>query len=380
MKVAIVHDFAYKMGGAERLVDTLLALYPEADLFMMFGDVSNLSDNFRNRTVYYSYLNKIPFLRHFYRYTFMLWPSAIESFNFSEYDLVISHSTVAAKGVLTDINTKHMSFLSSFMRYAWDLRHTYFYDGNRGLFGRMKRVIISFFLSYLRAWDLSVNSRIDKMLVCSNFVKERVKKYYKKNDVTVAHPPVDLSKCFAKEIRGEYYLAVSPFEPNKNGHLLIESAIKYRYPLKIVGVGSMKKQLERKARRAGADNIQFLGWVSEEDKHELLAGAKAFLFCGVEDFGISAVEAIASGAPVVAYKAGGALDFVHEGRSGLFFEEDDVEALWEAIVKAEKIEWDRMWMRQFAQEKFGKGRFEKEIVRQAEQLMQVNPLLKKVKK
>ena len=355
MKIAIVHDFAYKMGGAERLVDTLLSMYPHADLFMLFGDKSKLSKNFSKRDIKYSFLQKIPFIKYFYRWTFPIWPGAIESFNFEGYDLVISHSTVAAKGVITDINTYHFAYISSFMRYAWDLRHRYFDKKPRVL-----RFFINFWLSYLRAWDISVNNRVNSFVACSNFVARRMQKYYKIDNVPVIFPPVDIKSCLLhKSTKEQYFLSIAPFEPNKNGDLAIECAKKHGFNLKIIGTGSGLKKIRKSAKKYR--NIEILGWVDEKQKLHLLAGAKGLLFCGIEDFGIAAVEAIGSGTPVIALKAGGALDYIVEGETGVFFENENADNLWAAITKSNQIKWNYEKMHKFAYDNFDKHIFVQKI-------------------
>lgn len=376
MKVAIVHDFAYKMGGAERVVEQFLKIYPTADLFMMFGDVKYLSPSFKNREIKYSFLHKFPFIKKYYKWSFFLWPFAIESFNFEGYDLVISHSTVASKAVITDINTKHICYASSIMRYAWDLRELYFGNSGvyvKGVFSKAKKLIISVLISWLRVWDISTAIRADHFIVPSSFVKKRIVKYYKINEekISVIHPPIsclDEKSSYIKNKKDvpEYYVAISPFEPNKNGELMLKIASKYNFKLKIIGEGSMKKSLMKKYRKF--ENIQFLGWVAEKKKYEILQGAKAFLFCGIEDFGISAIEAIFCGTPVIAYKAGGALDFVIEGKTGVFFNENKEESLYEAIQKVQKMTWDNNSMRSFADKNFNEKLFREKIISKVKEI------------
>jgi len=330
LRVAIVHDFAWKMRGAERCVEAICELFPKADLYMLFGDPSRLSSTIRERNIKFSYLNKLPFIKRLYRYTLPLWPSAIESFDLNKYDLVISSSSAVAKGVITSPETLHICYMHTPMRYLWDQRETYFSHAN---FSWAKRMLMKPFLMWLRVWDVAANQRIDKLIVNSSFSKRRVRKYYKRMADTIIYPPVEIEKCYAEtaevKLENNYYVAISPFEPNKGGKLIIECAKKLGLNVKILGEGSLSVKLKPLAK--GFSNIEFLGWVAEDEKYRLLAGAKGLFFCGVEEFGIAAVEAMACGTPVLALKAGGALDFVQDGINGVFFEESNLDELTDAV-------------------------------------------------
>ncbi|MBD3329220.1 glycosyltransferase [Candidatus Dojkabacteria bacterium] len=367
MKVAIVHDFAWKMRGGERVVETFCKMYPKADLYMLCGDKSSLSPEIRMHKITFSWLNGLPFIRKFYRYTYPLWPSAIESFDLNAYDLVISSSSVAAKGVLTNPDTLHVCYMHAAMRYAWDQTWTYFNPNN---FAKWKLPIISYFLKNLRIWDVAAQARVDRLVANSNFTAARVRKYYKRKPDAVIFPPVKIPKLIPpshEDRKGEkYYVAISPFEPNKGGRLIIEFARLTGAHVKLLGDGSLKKELERDCR--DCENIEFCGWVNENEKIKVLAGATALIFAGVEDFGIAPVEAMACGTPVVAYKKGGALDTViaEEGktRTGTFFDVQSALSLAKAVEDLQKI-WEngdiepaliRDWTLSFDE-----GRFVKEI-------------------
>ncbi len=376
-KVAIIHDFAFKMGGAEKCVESFCELYSDADVFMLFGDTLKLSKIIQKHNFEYSFLNKIPGIRKFYRYTFPFWPLAIESFDLSEYDLVISQSTVVAKGVLTDSDTLHVCYMNAPMRYCWDLRHKYFNPEN---FSFLKRLLIPFFLLYLRVWDVIAQNRADKLIVNSEFQRKRVEKYYKVESDRVIYPPVALSDLVTLDFDNvtqfngikdaevkdnpeggqdeeEFFLSVAPFAPNKNGKLILEAAKRYGFKLKIIGTGQFYKKFIKKYQ---LENVEFLGWVSEKKKWEIMVRAKGLIMAGIEDFGIAPLEAMYCGTPVIAYSAGGALETVKNGETGLFFDEFEIEDLYAALKRVDSISWDVDLMRDWVR-KFGKDRFKNEI-------------------
>jgi len=264
-----------------------------------------------------------------------LYPLAVEQFNFNDYDLVISTSSGASKGLITAYNVPHISYMFTPTRYAWDQYWEYFCPEN---FSLWKRLVIPFFLLYLRIWDHASAQRPDYIIAISEIVKKRVEKYYKRKVDKIIYPPVETTRAKRSKTRGNYYVAIAPFEPNKGGRLIVDMAKKYNVNVKIIGSGTLKKALEKQAK--GFENIEFTGRISEDEKYELLAGAKGFLFCGVEDFGITVLEANACGTPTIAFNKGGAIETVIEGKTGTFFTEQTVESLYGAIQKSEGY-WDK---------------------------------------
>ncbi|HRI05819.1 MAG TPA: glycosyltransferase [Candidatus Dojkabacteria bacterium] len=334
LKVAIVHDWIYKVRGGEKCVETFCKIFPQADFYAMFGDMNTIAEApiIADRKVTFSILNKIPFIKKFYRYTYFLWPMVIENFDLRGYDLVISTSACISKGVITDVNTPHVCYMFTPMRYAWDQSRDYFNPKN---FSWWKRMVIPFFLHFIRIWDVTSTARIDYLVPISNFVKKRIIKYYRRTPDPIIFPPVYVDRAKYDNPKQDYYFAIAPFEPNKGGRLMVETAMREGFNLKIMGEGSMKKELEKLSK--DHKNIEYLGWLSEDQKWDYLSRAKGFLFCGVEDFGIVPLEAIASGTPVVAYKMGGALDYIREGENGTFFTEQSPDGLKEAIDRIEKF-------------------------------------------
>ena len=335
VKVALVTESLWKMAGSNRVLDVLAQIYPQADIFALFGQKEKLSGNLKERKIGFTFLNRIPFIKKIYRYTFFLWPIAIENIDLSSYDLIISVSSSVAHGVITPLGSMHMVYLNTPMRYAWDL--TFLYKNVVG-FGFFKRVIKDFFLTVNRAWDVVAARRPDVLIANSKFVSRRAKKYWGREVDAVTYPP---SERFSGEIvkeRENYFVAGAPFEPNKKGDFLLECAKKLGFNLKIMGDGSMKRKLKRKYGKYA--NIEFLDWVTEEEKWKTLSNAKGFLVGGIEDYGIFSCEAISCGTPVLAYKGGGSVEIIKEGKSGLFFSKWEVREFDKVMKKFNKTKWN----------------------------------------
>lgn len=334
-KVAIVTESLWKMGGANRVLEALAEMYAHADIYALVGNERNISETIRSHNIKYSFLNKIPFIKNIYRYTYFLWPLAIESFDLSEYDLVISSSASVAHGCITNVNAKHVAYIHSPMRYAWDLKNVYF---NKKHFGLWKRLVIPFFLTYLRAWDVSASQRPDLLIANSEFVAKRCQKYWGRIPNFVIYPPVDLYSGKIIRNREDYIVCGAPLEPNKGGEFILNCAKELGFNLKVIGNGSLLKKLKRMYSKY--PNIEFSGWVDEKEKWTLLSHAKGFVIPGVEDFGIFPVEAISCGTPVLAFKKGGALETVKEGLNGVFFEEHSLESFQKGFKALVSKKWN----------------------------------------
>ena len=335
VKVALVTESLWKMAGSNRVLDVFAQIYPQADIFALFGQKKNLSTNLKERNIGFTFLNRIPFIKKIYRYTFFLWPIAIENIDLSNYDLIISVSSSVAHGVITPLGSKHVVYLNTPMRYAWDLTALYKDIVSFGLF---KRVVRDFFLTVNRAWDVVAARRADVLIANSQFVSERVKKYWGREVDAVIYPP---SERYLGEIVKEkenYFVAGAPFEPNKRGDFLLECARELGFNLKIIGGGSMKKKLKRRYRRY--PNIEFLDWVEEEEKWKILSSAKGFLVTGIEDYGIFSCESISCGTPVLAYGGGGSVEIVKEGKNGLFFNKWEVCEFEEVMKRFNETKWN----------------------------------------
>jgi glycosyltransferase involved in cell wall biosynthesis len=355
-KVAIVTESLWKMAGANKVLESLAEVFPQADIYALFGKKESLSNSLRRHSIYFSFLNKIPLIKKIYRYTFHLWPIAVENFDLSKYDLVISNTSSVSHGVITPLNCKHITYVNTPMRYAWDLKSLYFDIVD---FGFLKRTIVHLLIFFNRLWDVVAAQRPEILITNSYFVKKRVKKYWDREVKKVIYPSVNMYRGDIKLKRENYFIAGAPFEPNKRGDFLLECASKMGFNLKILGTGSMKKKLKRKYRRY--KNIEFLDWVSEKDKWELISNAKGMIVAGIEDFGIFAVEALSAGTPIIAYRGGGSLEIVKEDILGLFFDQWNVEEFKRIFKNFEKMKWNHINIQKRSEDFNTKDMFKKEI-------------------
>lgn len=283
-------------------------------------------------------------------------PLAIEQFDLSGYDLIISSSHAVAKGVLTNSNQLHISYCYTPMRYAWDLHHQYLKEANldRGIKGLIAKVI----LHYIRIWDLTTANRVNHFVTLSNYIAKRIKKVYGRDSVVI-YPPVDLEKFHIGNKRENFFLTASRIVPYKKIDLIVEAFSKIPdKKLIVIGDGPDFEKIKKKARK----NVELLGYQKDEVLKEYLQKAQAFVFAAEEDFGILPVEAQACGTPVIAYGRGGALETVIENKTGIFFNEQTVESLIEAVNVFEKNQdkFDLNEIRKNA-ERFSKERFKREF-------------------
>lgn len=318
------------MGGAEKVLEALHDLYPEAPVYTSVYDPKAVSPAYRSWDIRTSFLQKLPLKRLSHRAALALYPLAFESFDLSEYDLVLSSSSAFAKGVITQPHTVHICYTHAPMRYAW-MTDTYL-KGERA--GRL-RPFLGPVLHRLRMWDQVASSRVDVYVANSTAVANRIAKFYRREAVVVP-PPVDVSRYRLVEHRGDYYVAVSRFVPYKRMDLAVEAMTRLNRPLKVVGTGRQEKAL----RRMAGPSVEFLGWMSDDLLPSVVAGARAFLMPGEEDFGIAPVEANACGRPVIAYAAGGALDTQVDGVTGILFSPQSVDALCDAVLRFETMTFD----------------------------------------
>jgi len=334
-KVAIIHDWLTGMRGGERVLEELLLLFPQADIFTLVYDRDRVSNLISSHRIYESSLVKLPFARKHFRTLLPLFPWAIESFELKGYQLVVSSSHCVAKGVIPPPDALHVSYVHSPMRYVWDMRSEYL-NGNDTT--EFKRGIAGFATHYLRNWDASSACRVDRFIANSGHVRNRIIKYYRR-DAEVIHPPVEVDQFRPGEGRGGYFLTVSALVPYKRIDLAIEACERLGRPLKIIGDGPEYSKL----RDLAGKNTEFLGSVDFKDLPGIYADALAFIHPAEEDFGIAPLEAQAAGRPVIAYGRGGALETVithGQNPTGVFFAEPTVESLSEIIKNFDRLAYN----------------------------------------
>ena len=324
MKIALTHDHLFQLGGAERVLLELHNMFPESPVYTLIHNPEK-SGLFKDLNIKTSFLKKLPFGQNHFKWYLWLMPIAWEEMNFSGYDIVISSSSAFSKGVLTPPNTLHISYCHSPTRYLWSDAHNYVEEIKQP---KLIKKLLPLILNKLRTWDHVAAQRVDKFIANSEFVAKRIKKYYQR-DSTVIYPPVETKKFnIAAEI-SDYYIVVSRLRPYKKVDLVIKAFNQLGMPLKIIGSGEEEAKLKKMAK----DNIEFLGELSDDQRNVILAKAKAFIHPQEEDFGIAAVEAMACGRPVIAYKSGGALETVIENETGRFFKEQTWEALADTVIR-----------------------------------------------
>jgi glycosyltransferase involved in cell wall biosynthesis len=347
MRAAIVHYWLLNRRGGEKVVDALCRLLPGADIFTLFCDPDTLSPELRSRRIVTSFLDPA---RRFYRSLLPLMPMALESFDLRGYDLVVSSESGPAKGVITSSYTRHVCYCHTPMRYLWDLYPAYLHEW---VPTKAERIAMAPLAHYLRLWDYSTAARVDEFLANSTNVQQRIWKTYRRES-TVIHPPVEVDSFYNKPAE-DYYLIVSELVAYKRIDSAIDAFARNGRHLKIAGDGPELAALRKLARNRS--NIEFVGRVSDTDLRELYARCRAFLLPGEEDFGMTPVEALASGKPVIALGRGGALESV-PSFGGVFY--PDPAGLDDAIARLDSMESAirppdlQAWAQRFSEAEFAR--------------------------
>jgi glycosyltransferase involved in cell wall biosynthesis len=326
MRVAFVHEYLNQFGGAERMLASMAELFPRAPIYTLLYDERATRGLFKNRVIHTSFLQRFPgALGHHERYP-LLMPLAVEQFDLSAFDLVISLSASFAKGVITKPHTRHICYCLTPPRFLWDNSQQFTRDFG---FSPIIRGLLPPFISYLRLWDRHASHRVDEFWRISDFVGQRIEKYYRQPSKLI-YPPVDVGKFEIRNPKseiGDYFLMVGRLVSYKKFDVAVQAFNKLNLPLKIVGVGPELKRLKKMAQA----NIEFLGQINDDELAYHYRTAQALIFPQEEDFGIVPLEAMASGRPVIAYNGGGAMETVLAGETGLLFDEQTPESLAMAV-------------------------------------------------
>ncbi len=331
MKVALVHDWLPILGGAEKVLENIYELYPSPIYTLVKNDDVLKGSVFESASIHTSFIQKLPFSKTKYRSYLPFFPFAVEQFDLSIYDLIISSSYAVAKGVNVNPNQLHICYCHSPVRYAWDMYFEYLRDAK--LEKGFKALVAKIVLHYIRIWDYASAQRVDHFVANSYNVASRIKKYYGRQS-TVIYPPVDVEKFELCEEKDNFYLTASRLVPYKKIDLITESfAHMPDKKLVICGDGPQLNLIKQKATK----NIEIVGYASFEKLKSYMQKAKAFIFAAKEDFGIAPVEACACGTPVIAYKAGGALETLKENTTGIFFNEQNQQSIIEAVNRFEGL-------------------------------------------
>ena len=323
MKVAIVHYWLVNMRGGEKMLEALLELFPQADIYTHVYNPKAVSEIIKTKNVFTSRINKLPFAKKLYPLYMPLMPNALMEFNLNNYDLIISSEAGPAKGVVPNPDAYHICYCHSPMRYIWDMYHEYFKGMNFFIRFFMKRLIPS-----IRIWDITSSNLVDRFITNSAYVAKRIRRIYNREAEVVYGPvPIELYQNIIRK-PSDYYLYFGQITGYKRADIAIEACLKSGRKLIIAGSGAGKKDIKKYAKN---NLVTFKGKVSDKEAFDLFSGARALLFPGTEDLGLVPIEAQAAGCPVIAYRGGGALETVKENITGIFFDEQTPDSLIAAM-------------------------------------------------
>jgi glycosyltransferase involved in cell wall biosynthesis len=340
LKVAIVHDWLNQLGGAEGVLEALKELHPEAPVYTSIYWPKAMPQEYEAWDIRTSWLNRLPLIKTHHQPFLPLYPLAFEGFDLRGYDLVISNKSAFCHGVITPSETVHICYCLTPTRFLWDYHNYVQHERVNPLAG----ALLSPILRNLRLWDKAAADRVEHFVAISESVRQRIHKFYRR-DAVVIHPPVDVERFTVHRDHEDYFLVVSRLIPYKRIDLAVEAFSQLGLPLRVVGDGRDRQRLQAMA----SPNVEFLGRLPDYQVEQLLSACRAFVFPGVEDFGIAPLEAQAAGRPVIAYAAGGALETVVEGVTGLFFREQTADSLTEAVARFDDGDFDCAAIRRHAQ-------------------------------
>lgn len=357
MKKALVHDWFITSAGAEKCIKSFTNIWNDFDTFTLFDffEEKDRKEVLKEKHTMTSFLQNFPFAKKLYKNFLPFYPYAIEQFDLSKYDLILSSSHAVAKGVLTNHNQLHICYMHTPMRYAWDLYHQYLKDNN--LRKGIKANLAQYFLHKIRIWDVATVNRVDYFIANSNYVKKRIKKIYNR-DSKVIYPPVDIEKFQLCEKKENFYLVVSRLISYKKVDLIVKAFKNSNKKLVVIGDGPELNKIKKLA----SNNIKVLGFQKYETVINYMRKAKAFVFAAIEDFGISVVEAQACGTPVICLSKGGTKETVIDGITGVHFKNQEIEDIKQAIeiFEGNQKKFIAKNIRDHSLQ-FSKERFEKDI-------------------
>lgn len=355
VRIAIVHELLTRRGGAERVLRILAAMFPEAPLYTLLYDKRKLGDWFPRSRVRPSVLDSRAWLGKNHHLYLRRFPAAVEAWDFSEFDVVLSTSSAFTHGIITNGAPKHLCYVHSPARYLWDRTHDVLDRAGHGILGPLKQAYLRRTFHRLRIWDSEAADRPDVLLAASKEVQRRIELYWRRES-EILHPPIDdawLRTPLKGHRGGEYFLVASQLSDYKRIDLAIHACNALKKRLVIAGEGPA----ERSLRAIAGPTVTFAGYVKDGELADLYRGAQAVLFPGQEDFGLVPLEAMACGTPVIAYRGGGALETIHEGETGEFFDTPTPESFTLAIQKCDSRSYDPARCRTQA-ERFSRERFE----------------------
>lgn len=364
LKIALVHEYLTRLGGAERVLKHISDLYPDSDIFTLLYNEDKVSKTFPKDKIKTSFVNKFPnWIKSRVKFLAPIFPSATESLDLSKYDLIISSTNSFAKGVITKPQAIHIAYCHAPATFLWNAFHSYRKQQRKGKFGDFMILMLT---HYLRQWDRQAADRVDYFIANSKLTQARIKKYYRKDSVVI-YPPVDVNRLKATKDNKGYFLIVSQLTQYKNIDIAIEAFNKLGLPLIIIGDGPERKRLQNLANK----NIEFKGFLDDETTVQYYQNCRAFIFAGSDDFGIAPVEAMAAGKPVLALRDGGALETIVEGKTGEFFDAPIIELLADGVRRLTESSYDYKYIRKHS-EQFSTERFIKEIQQYLDKIINSN--------
>jgi glycosyltransferase involved in cell wall biosynthesis len=354
--IALVQDALPILGGAERVLEAVLEIYPRAPIYtLIYSPEAFVTSIIQKSEIHTSYLNRIPGIRNRYRSLLPLMPFAIEQLDLSGFEIILSLSYAVAHGVLARPDQLHLSYTHTPLRQAWHAYHQFLGSKRSIIWNLPSRMI----LHYLRQWDIGASNRVDRFIAPSKWIAQCIQRAYHRR-ATVIYPPVDVKEVYEESKREDFFITISRLEPHKKVDLIVQAFNRLGLPLIVIGEGREFRRISRLAQT----NIQLLGHQSEEVKQDLLHRARGYIHAAEDDFGITPVEAQAAGCPVIAYAKGGVLETVIDGQTGFLYPKQDVDSLIAAVERfeAEYLKLSSETIHQNAT-RFSKQRFQQELRR-----------------